>query len=87
MKPVLYILLGIGVYELLRAELGRAVRRNVPTIFQRELTSRSEFAGILAPVLGTPVVSQVVGMVAEKSVYDTLPTLVGPRDYQRGVVQ
>lgn len=81
MRTFLYVALGIGIYEYLRESIAKSVRENVPIVFQREFDNRTEFVGILGPVLGTPAVSRALGAVAEKSVLDKLPTIFGRRDY------
>jgi hypothetical protein len=68
-------------YEALRAFVARRVRANTPPILQAEIARQSRAAGILGPVLGTPVVAEVVGAVAEQTILDTLPTIIGPREY------
>ena len=81
MKTLLYIAVGIGVYEMLRENVARSVRTNIPVVFQRELAGRSEFIGLAGPLLGTPAVAAAVGAVAEQTVLDNLPTVFGRRQY------
>lgn len=68
-------------YEALRAGIAASVRRQTPVILRRELATRSPAAGILGPVLGTDAVSEVIGAIAQQSILDTLPTVIGPRAY------
>ena len=81
MKTLLVIAAGIGVYEMLRENVARSVRTNIPVVFQRELANRSEFVGLAGPLLGTPAVAAAVGAVAEQTVLDNLPTVFGRRQY------
>ncbi len=81
MKTLLVIAVGIGVYEMLRENVARSVRTNIPVVFQRELANRSEFIGLAGPLLGTPAVAAAVGAVAEQTVLDNLPTVFGRRQY------
>ena len=82
MSNIIYIAVGIGLYELLRENIARSVRLNIPEVFSRELANRNEFIGLAGPLLGTPAVSEAVGAVAEQTVLDNLPTLFGRRRYE-----
>lgn len=79
---VLAVLGGVAVYELLRAGVGSSVRRRTPEILRREIAAQGPAFGILGPALGTNAVAEVVGAIAQQSIYDTLPTIVGPRAYE-----
>jgi hypothetical protein len=81
MKLVLYGLAGLVLYEVLRENVAKSVRRNVPIVFEAELRGRSEYAGLLGPLLGTPAVALAIGAVAEQTVLDQLPTVVGRKRY------
>lgn len=81
MKFLLYGLGALVVYEALRDSVAKSVRRNVPVVFEAELRSRSEYAGLLGPLLGTPAVALAIGAVAEQTVLDQLPTVVGRKRY------
>lgn len=83
MKVAAYILAGWLLYEAVRMRVGKKLRENIPVIARAELRNRSIGAvGLLGPLLGTDAGSEVLGMVAQKTFYDTLPTLIGPRDYE-----
>lgn len=72
---------GVGLYEMLRENIARSVRTNIPIVFERELAGRSEFIGLAGPLLGTPAVARAVGAVAEQTVLDNLPTVFGRTRY------
>lgn len=81
------IVAGWLAYEALRAFVAKRVRANTPPILQAEIARQSRAAGILGPVLGTPVVAEAVGAIAEQTILDTLPTIIGPREYSIPGVQ
>lgn len=83
-KPAVIAVAVVGgwlLYEAVRAHVARRVRANTPPILQAEIARQSRAAGILGPLLGTPVVAEAVGAIAEQTVLDTLPTVIGPREY------
>lgn len=73
-------LLALLAYELIRESLAREVRAVTPEIFERELRSATfDPEGGLSPLLGTPRISRAVAMIAEQTVLNSLPTIIGRR--------